>query len=125
MSPLSRTMALLKSAGWNLVEKTEHWNGFAKRRVDLWGFCDCIAVRGDLVLAVQTTSGSNVSARFHKLRYLPKVAHWLSSDTRKLHIDGWSKRGARGQRKLWTCRTVELRLGPTNNVEMHEGGNAA
>ena len=59
MSPLSRTMKYLKEQGY-LVEKTEYWNGFARHRVDLFGFADAIAIRGNETLAVQTTSGSNV-----------------------------------------------------------------
>lgn len=122
MSPTQRSLALLRKS-WPMVERTERWNAHAKVRQDLFGFCDCLAVGGDVVLAVQTTSGSNVSARFEKLRYLPKVVHWLQSESRKLHIHGWRKVGERGKRKTWDCRTVELKLNATGAVEMaQEGG---
>jgi hypothetical protein len=99
------------------VEITERWNPFAKVRKDLYGFVDILCCRGDEIIAVQTTSGSNVSARFEKLRYLPSVVHWLSAPTRKIEIHGWAVRGE-GKRKLWTCRTVELALNETNAVVM-------
>lgn len=121
MSPTQRSLKELRKS-WPLVQVTERWNAFAKVRNDLFGFVDVLAVGGDVTLAVQTTSGSNVSARYEKLRYLPAVVHWLQSSSRKLVIHGWRKVGARGQRKLWTCRTVELRLNETGAVEMAQEG---
>lgn len=116
-SPTQRSLALLRKS-WPLVEVTEHWNAFAKVRHDLYKFIDVLCCGEDSMLAVQATSGSNVSARFEKLRYLPSVAFWLKSSSRKIHIHGWAVRGERGKRKLWTCRTVELRLNETGAVEM-------
>ena len=118
-SPTQRSLALMRK-DCPLVQVTERWNAFAKVRQDLFGFIDVLAVRGDTVIAVQTTTGDNVSARYQKMRYLPAVVHWLESATRKLVIHGWSKRGAKGKRKLWDCRTVNLKLGPTGAVEMEE-----
>lgn len=117
MSPTQRSLALMRKT-CSLVEICERWNPFAKVRKDLYGFVDVLCCRGDEIIAVQTTSGSNVSARFEKLRYLPAVVHWLSSPTRKIEIHGWAVRGAIGKRKLWTCRTVELALSETNAVVM-------
>lgn len=116
-SPTQRSLALLRKS-WPLVQVTEKWNQFAKVRQDLYGFVDVLCCGQDSILAVQTTTGANVSARYEKLRYLPSVVFWLQSPTRLIHIHGWATRGARGKRKLWTCRTVELRLGPTGAVEM-------
>ena len=120
-SPTQRSLALLRKS-WPLVQVVERWNAFAKRRIDLYGFCDVLCCGQDSILAVQTTSGSNVSARFEKLRFLPSVTHWLQSPTRLIHIHGWATRGGKGKRKLWTCRTVELRLSPTGAVEMAQEG---
>ena len=106
-SPLARSMARLRDLGY-LVEKTEHWNAFSRRRVDFLGFADAIAIRGDEVLAVQATSGSNVSARVKKLIALPNVAIWLASPHRKLVVEGWAKRGPRGKRKLWSNGLIEI-----------------
>lgn len=116
-SPTQRSLALLRKT-WPLVQVTERWNQFAHVRQDLFGFIDCLAVGGDSTLAVQTTTGSNVSARYEKMRYLPAVTHWLQSSSRKLVIHGWRKVGERGKRKLWDCRTVELSLNETGAVVM-------
>jgi len=113
-SPTQRTLAKQRKEGWPLVEITERWNPFAKVRQDLFRFCDCLCVRDNSILAVQTTSGDNVSARFTKIQSLPSVVHWLSNPACRLVIHGWSKRGDRGKRKLWTCREVEVVLNETN-----------
>lgn len=119
MSPTQRSLKELRKT-WPLVQITEKWNPFAKVRQDLYGFCDVLCCGGDYILAVQTTSGSNVSARYEKLRYLPAVTHWLQSSSRQLVIHGWRKTGERGKRKIWDCRTVNLKLGPTGAVEMED-----
>jgi hypothetical protein len=106
MSPTQRSLALLRKRGY-FVAITERWNPWSKTRVDLFGFIDLLAIRGNETLAVQTTSGSNVSARIEKIRGLPISAKWLS-DTRSIVVHGWRKVGARGKRKLWECREVAV-----------------
>lgn len=108
MSPTQRTKAKLKAEGWPFVAVTERWNAFAKCRQDLFSFVDILALRQNELMAVQTTSGSNVSARLEKIRNAPAAAVWLSVPNHRLVVHGWSKRGARGERKLWTCREVEV-----------------
>lgn len=102
---------------------TERWNQYAKVRQDLFGFIDVLGIRGDIIVAVQTTSGTNVAARLTKIREIPAAKLWLASPNRKLVIHGWAKRGARGDRKLWNCREVELCLAGDNielvDVEQH------
>lgn len=106
-SPCQRSLKELRKAGWT-CEVTERWNPFAKRRVDLWGFCDVLAMSPTLgILAVQTTSGPNVSARLEKIKGEPKAAIWLASGGR-IVVHGWRKVGARGKRKVWECREVEV-----------------
>ncbi len=116
MSPTQRSLALLRKS-WPLVEVTERWCHFSRRRKDLFGFCDIIAIHHDDMLAIQTTSGSNVSARMEKIKFNPNVVHWLytSAKNRRLVIQGWAKRGPRGKRKVWSCREVEVVLGPTGH----------
>lgn len=91
-----------------MVEITEHWNSFVKRRKDFLGFADLVCIRGNDTLAVQTTSGTNVAARIAKIRTIQAAALWLESPTRRIVVHGWAKRGPRGKRKVWTCREVEV-----------------
>lgn len=119
-SPTQRTLKKLRDEEWPLVEVTEKWipatpAGFKGPilRKDLFQFIDVLAIRGDITLGVQTTDGSNVSARFEKIKMLPSVVHWLASPTRKIQIHGWAKRGAIGKVKRWTCRVVHIMLDET------------
>ncbi len=105
VSPTHRTIAAFKSAGY-LVEKTEHWNSFCKRRQDLFNFIDILAIKGDEIIGIQTTSTANVSARITKILGLQSALLWASSPNRKILVQGWAKRGPRGTRKVWESRDV-------------------
>jgi len=89
-----------------MVAITERWNQYAKVRQDLFGFIDLIAVKGNVVLAVQTTTGDNVSARIAKIQALQAFDFWLNPPTREVEVHGWRKVGARGKRKTWQCRRI-------------------
>lgn len=104
-SPTQRSLKKLRSEGWH-VAVVERWNQWAKCRQDLFGFIDLLALKDDLTLAVQTTSGAHVAARLEKMKGIPTVALWLKSPTRLLVIHGWRKVGPRGTRKMWECRQV-------------------
>lgn len=120
MSPTQRSLAKLRKDGWPFVEVTERWVPGANIRKDLFGFCDVLGIRGDISLAVQTTSGPNVAARMTKIETLPSVVHWLSSTSRRIVIHGWRKVGPRGKRKLWECRECEVVLNETGKPIMRE-----
>ena len=107
MSPTQRSLASYRKAGW-LCAIVEKWNAHMRIRQDLWGFADILVIRGNSTLLIQTTSGSNVSARLTKLKALPAVRIWLESDNRRLVVHGWAKRGGKGKAKRWTCREIEL-----------------
>jgi hypothetical protein len=94
---------MLRADGW-LVAVVERWNPYAKIRQDLFGFIDLIAIKGDATLAVQTTSGSNASARVKKIRETQAASVWLESPSRTIIVHGWRKVGAKGKRKTWQCR---------------------
>ena len=104
-SPTQRSLALLKSQGYRTAI-TEHWNGFVKRRQDLYGFIDVLAIAPSM-LAIQTTSGTNVSARVTKILDSEAAKEWIEAGHRII-VHGWSKRGGRGEMKRWRCREVEI-----------------
>ena len=106
-SPTQRSLALLRRQGYR-VAITEHWNSFVKRRQDLLGFIDLLAVAPSM-LAIQTTSGPNVSARIAKILELPAAREWLEAGHRII-VHGWAKRGERGAVKRWSCREEEVTL---------------
>lgn len=115
MSPTQRSLKLLRDEG-RFCEITEHWNPYAKIRKDMFGFVDVIAISENDTLAVQTTSGSNVSARLSKIAACPGALIWLQSTSRRIEVHGWRKVGERGKRKLWECRRVEVKLEDLNHA---------
>lgn len=79
-------------------------------RQDLFGCIDIVAAKpGHPLLAVQSTSGPNAPARVTKIQAEPKAKVWLATGA-KFVVHGWAKRGPRGGRKVWTCRTIGLHL---------------
>lgn len=100
-SPTQRSLKLLRDEGYT-VAIVEHWNGFVKKRYDLFGFIDLLALRGDETLAVQTTSYSNVSARVNKIADHENVAAVRKAGW-GIAVHGWHKVGNR-----WQVRVVDL-----------------
>lgn len=68
-SPTSRSLNALKRMGYH-PEVVEKWIPQARRRKDLWGFVDILAIHlGDAhLLGVQCTTLSNAPARVRKIR---------------------------------------------------------
>lgn len=114
-----------------ICEVTEHYNAFTKRRNDLMGFCDILCLGQDTndatvvntdfgrlaflskgnnkAIAVQTTSGSNTSARVKKIMAEPRAELWLRAGN-MIEVHGWRKAGPRGKRKTWQCRIEKITL---------------
>ena len=89
----SRSRDWLKADGWH-VETVERWCSFTKRRRDLFGFIDLLAIRPDEVLGVQVTSKS------HRSDHVRKIAeHENTPKVREagigIHLHLWEKRGGR------------------------------
>ena len=101
MSPTQRSLKHLREQGY-LAWITEHWCPFSRKRKDLWNICDIICLRGDEILAVQTTSGSNVSARVKKIAESMHIAEIRKANIRVV-VHGWVK-GANGR---YTLREVD------------------
>lgn len=107
MTPLARSMEHFRELGYEVC-KSEHWNGFARRRVDLFGFIDAVALKENEIVAIQATSNSNVSARVEKIKALKTASVWLSGLNRRIVVHGWAKKGPRGKAKRWELREVEI-----------------
>lgn len=106
MTPTARTLNWLRKEGWN-ADVVERYNAFVRRRFDLFGGLDIVAVRDRETLGVQCTTVDNQAARLAKLADLPGIQAWLKAGN-LCWVVGWSKRGARGKRKLWTPSVTEL-----------------
>jgi hypothetical protein len=95
VSPTQRTLKHLRDQGYPLVAVTEKWNPHAKIRQDLFGIIDVLAVGADIV-AVQATSGSNVSKRVAKITESVALPVLRKANIRVL-VHGWTKRRGRYQ----------------------------
>jgi len=102
MSPTARTLAKLRKEGW-LAWVVEKWIPQTRKRSDLFGFIDVLAIRGDETLGVQSTSRGNVSSRVTKITEHEHVAAVRAAGW-AVHVHGWAKM-ANGR---WDCRVVDL-----------------
>jgi len=84
-----------------LVQVVERWNPYARVRQDLFGIIDVVAVGADIV-AVQTTTASNVSARVAKITESEALPILRKAGIR-VRVHGWRK--VRGR---WRLREVDL-----------------
>lgn len=107
-SPTQSSLAALRAQGYTCAI-VEYWNSFIRKRVDLYGIFDIIALRENEVLFVQTTSGSNVSARVRKIadsEYTPVIREAGV----RMEVHGWTKkpkvRG--GKAMVWKQRVVDV-----------------
>lgn len=97
MSPTQRTLKYLRAAGYN-AWIVEHWNAFARKRQDLYGFIDVLGLRKGETLAVQCTSASNVSSRVKKISEHENTASVRDAGWR-IEVHGWTK-GKRGAPRI-------------------------
>lgn len=86
-SPTQRTLEEMRSRGY-FCWIVEHWNHFARIRQDLWGFADVLCLGENEVIAVQTTSYSNVSARIKKIADHENVGAVRKAGI-KILVHGW------------------------------------
>jgi hypothetical protein len=101
-SPTGRSLDALRALGY-APWVVEYWNSFSRKRVDLFGAWDIVAVGNGEIVFVQTTSGSNVSARVKKIadnEYTPL----LRAAGVKLEVHGWRK----SSRNRWVQRIVDV-----------------
>jgi hypothetical protein len=107
-SPTQRSLEHLRKI-YPLVQVVEHWNPFAKVRNDLYGFVDVLCVGNGETVAVQTTSGSNVSARIQKIQDSEALKH-LREAGWKIVVHGWRKvKVKRGEKAMrWELREVDI-----------------
>lgn len=89
VSPTENSLKWLRANGY-VAQVTEKWNGHARIRQDLFGFCDVLAVRPGETLAIQTTSAPNVAARITKLLALPELRVCLDAGW-SIRVHGWKK----------------------------------
>ena len=85
-----RTITLLEERGY-VCDTVESYNAFTRRKKDLFGLFDILAIGKGETIAIQLTSKSNMSTRIKKIsesEYLPEI---LRSKWRVIVL-GWYKK---------------------------------
>ena len=90
-----RAVQKLEALGWQVAD-VEKWIAQAKRRIDLFGCLDLLAVRDGETLGVQVTSPPNVGAHVTKMLAEPRLVDCLRA--------GW-------RIELWGVRNQSVRDG--------------
>lgn len=91
-SPTARSLEHLRKQGY-LAEVVEKWIPAVKRRKDLYGFIDILAIAPGRIVGVQATSGDNVAARVAKIADHPNVDAVRRAGI-EIHVHGWRKNAA-------------------------------
>lgn len=105
-SPTQRSLKLLKDMGYR-SQVVERWNPHARVRQDLFGVIDIVALDPAIrrILAVQTTSRSNMSARIGKIKESAEAKDWAIC-CGPIYVHGWDKHKYR-----WRVRQVRMEYG--------------
>lgn len=88
-SPTQRTLKHLRDQGYR-AEVVERWNPHARIRQDLFTIIDVLALSETEVVAVQTTSASNMKARIKKIEDADILPLLLRLEWRVI-VHGWKK----------------------------------
>jgi hypothetical protein len=86
----ARTLKYLRDHGYQ-AEVVERYLPYVKRRKDLFGFIDIIAINGENILGVQSCDGSAFAEHDKKIIACPKTNLWLASGG-LLWLMGWRKK---------------------------------
>lgn len=111
MMPTQRTLEYFRKRGIR-AGVVERYNAHARKRFDLLGFIDLVAV-SDCIIGVQATTGDNAAARVRKIRdeCADAARQWLRAGGR-IQVFGWRKlkvkRGGKAVR--WQPSITEIRL---------------
>jgi hypothetical protein len=113
MSPTARTQEHLRQAGY-LVANVERWNPYARRRQDLFGCIDTLALAVDptpagKVLAIQSTSGDHHVERIEKVRAAIRERPVLTAYF-KIQVWSWRKTKVKrgGKKFVYKLRVEEI-----------------
>jgi hypothetical protein len=76
-----RAMKELRERGY-IAQVVERWDAFSRRRHDLFGIIDILAIGKGQTIAIQVTSRDNMASRRHKMQAAPELREMIDA--------GWS-----------------------------------
>lgn len=88
-----------------MVQTVEHWiqGGRIKKRRDLFGIIDIVAIGNGETIGIQSTSRSNMRARVKKIEDNPSTVANLRDAHWRLIVEGWDKPKFR-----YRCKEIEV-----------------
>lgn len=86
-----RSLAWLRERGYSPTV-VEHYNPYARRKFDLYGFLDIVALKPGTkgIFGVQTTTGAHLQDRVKKAQALPTYHLWIACGN-YVQFHGWRK----------------------------------
>lgn len=94
--PAARTLEWCRRQGWP-ADVAGRWIAPAKRRIDLFGFIDIVALDGNPgLLAIQATTAANAASRIAKIMTAELARTWLLARNR-IEVHGWRKAANTGR----------------------------
>ena len=103
ISPTQRTLARLRKENCDLVEVTEKWCSWSRRRKDLFVIIDILALHKGDTIAIQVTSYSNIGARVKKISESPSIG-FIRDAGWTILVEGWKKE----KNGRYTSKIVDL-----------------
>ena len=108
-TPSARSKRHLEKLGWK-VGTVERYCHVTKRRHDLFGFIDLVAISPGQIVGLQVTSGSNYGGRVAKVtgECGDSARAWIAAGG-VIVVQAWSLRQRRGSKQqTWQDRTVQV-----------------
>jgi len=106
---MQRSLALLKKQGI-IYQRVEYWHSFARKRFDLLGIIDILALDVPETIGVQVC-GSDLQPHIRKIKESSTIKPWLECGN-QFEIWSWrqfkKKRG--GKAKEWRCMVTDVIL---------------
>jgi hypothetical protein len=98
-----RTKHFLEEKGY-ILWKTEHWNPFAHKRVDMWNCCDFVGLKDGETFCFQAT-GADVKEHVKKIQESPYFAE-LQKSKWLIYLLSWRKlKKVKGKKATyWDCK---------------------
>ena|SRR5437762_10048601 len=113
-SPTARTLDYERTQG-HTVQVVEHWNPFARCRVDLFKCIDIVSLSDSRIKGIQCTSGSNHAARETKAKDTPAIKEWLVCGG-LFEVQSWRK-NSKGK---WAQRITRACLNDNKELNFRE-----
>ncbi len=108
MSNTLRSLNYYRKLGY-VCDKTEHWNHFARKYKDWYGFVDLTAVRDKELLLIQSTAWSQISTRRKKILANTVAPLLLTIEGVRIVVQGWKdKNRSTGKRARWMSKEREV-----------------